>query len=1097
MKDGIDVDSAETMPLLPLFMRAAVLKQLVENSNADAKVTILRQLVALFLDHGIAQKAFTDGTKKMILALFDVDQVLICIDGLDEAAELQELVEGAVEHAIKEARNQNRRLHVLLSTREHSYVHSRACLRLGDFSVVNLQPLNDDRRLEMLRGRLPTEKIVIFQEQLAEIARKNPELAGSPFLLSLMIEVYKKDGEIPKQRVELYAKQVEAIVSRCIANRMDGELDVDEAAHVEITHFKNDETRAAEKRQEKLATRYLETLAYVCQLQRKERDFTLAACQGHMHELWGADQLESFSESEKNLFKGPIVGLLTGVGQTLEGVEAYRFSHLTLQEYLAARCAVRLCGYNVRQLVLTLHPLHSRWKREVLQFAACLIQLETVYVAFCRAVLESDDGTGACCEMVKDFSQERGKSAEVDQMVRDKFDKIRGTPSLVAGLCHPSLELRNCILSEMDSFGMPPDPFSETDGIVAELKKIAEDKDRDAEWYTRAAAILSLMQIAQMQRCQQGGGRLQTLRWVLTMLATNIDENVYDALVKGLGTLLKGGEDVMKDETCITIRTEDEQALLHALENLAGHSWNSAALMDVVADLSISSDGLTDWVLNKCCRIADGSWPMRHVLHVICKNIVTSVDHRRALLLAEQLFVRLHAVSKKVHEIEASHLSDCLKAMFKIIGTDKLQLLLPLLKFGEVMQRARVIKIAACLQMNFAQESLHELAHCLLSDMDAVADSTGQSVLKELMQHELEEHKANLLMHSTLFQTSKVLCFLLDIFKSLCGDPQEVVMQLTLFDRQSHYHTREKDNPDVPASEQEQHNGMAKIEDIQRISLKTLSYEVKYFTPQMLKIPKRKANSFDLVVPLEIYCAARLWADTGLIQLDSATSMNPEKYIAECFALSDAQSARYEDAFSVITKPWKYEYNEQENCRWDQAVSELMQDRMLGQIFFKHVLLVIRERQGAMAGDQMKTIKTDIQQWQTSDATEQLEKQFLLKELWIGKRSQPFPTWTGLVSAQTGYVGCGELTAFLADNGFLPHDAFKISNIMQLSVKHFLLLKRGDIDLDDVHFSCLKRQHKTLLLAIIDSNADHGSDGDSGAADHGSDSDSGTSLYYT
>jgi len=165
-----------------------------------------------------------------------------------------------------------------------------------------------------------------------------------------MIEVYKKDGAVPKQRVELYAKQVQAIVSRCIANSMDRELDVDEAAHVKKAHFENEKTKAAGKRQKKLASSYLERLTYVYQLRRKERDFTLAACQGHMHELWGADQFESCSESEKNLFKGPIVGLLIGVGKTLEGVEAYRFSHLSLQEYLAAKtgkCAVRLCGYNV------------------------------------------------------------------------------------------------------------------------------------------------------------------------------------------------------------------------------------------------------------------------------------------------------------------------------------------------------------------------------------------------------------------------------------------------------------------------------------------------------------------------------------------------------------------------------------------------------------------------------------------------------------------------------------------------------------------------------------------------------------------------------
>jgi len=43
-----------------------------------------------------------------------------------------------------------------------------------------------------------------FVQQLDARARQNPELATSPFLLSLMIEVYKKKGNLPAQRVELY-----------------------------------------------------------------------------------------------------------------------------------------------------------------------------------------------------------------------------------------------------------------------------------------------------------------------------------------------------------------------------------------------------------------------------------------------------------------------------------------------------------------------------------------------------------------------------------------------------------------------------------------------------------------------------------------------------------------------------------------------------------------------------------------------------------------------------------------------------------------------------------------------------------------------------
>ena len=92
-------------------------------------------------------------------------------------------------------------------------------------------------------------------------------------------------------------------------------------------------------------------------------------------------------------------------------------------------------------------PFHSSWKREVLQFTACMLPdndskdtdcKQATFTDFCSAVLECDDGTGACCELVQDFLKERGSCGAVEQMLRDKMQEIRGTDLLVAGLCHPS-----------------------------------------------------------------------------------------------------------------------------------------------------------------------------------------------------------------------------------------------------------------------------------------------------------------------------------------------------------------------------------------------------------------------------------------------------------------------------------------------------------------------------------------------------------------------------------------------------------------------------------------------------------------------------------
>ena len=128
---------------------------------------------------------------------------------------------------------------------------------------------------------------------------------------------------------------------------------------------------------------------------------------------------------------------------------------------------------------------------------------------------------------------------------------------------------------------------------------------------------------------------------------------------------------------------------------------------------------------------------------------------------------------------------------------------------------------------------------------------------------------------------------------------------------------------------------------------------------------------------------------------------------------------RYTDAFRSITEPWKSEYASADG-RWDQNISKLMQDKMLGRIFFNYVLLFVREQSsssifgtvGSPADETINQLVDNIQQWQTSDPGERLEKLFLLKELRIGTRSQDFPTWTGQVSSVTQTVSAEKVSLF-------------------------------------------------------------------------------------
>jgi len=420
-----------------------------------------------------------------------------------------------------------------------------------------------------------------------------------------------------------------------------------------------------------------------------------------MQNLWMHD-MALLAKIRKLLFGGAVVGLLSKVGS-----DEYKFSHLTLQEYLAARCAVRLYGHNAKKLVQSLMPLHSRWRRGVLQFTACM--LKDNFAVFCKTVLGYDNEAGANCELVRAFLKERGTSAdsaEVEQMVRDRLLELRGAKNLIAGLCHLSSKLRDLLLSEMRQFKMPLDPFAE--GLmISTLQKTAEDAAY--LWHTRRAAILSTAQIAQMEHCLHG--RAGALTWMLKMFDSKPDvlRAIQFVLIKGLGTLLQSADKNDKQvEDCIVLSKGDEDVLLQVLEHA-----DNFEVAEAIADLRLFSHRLVDWLLSdvRSHLISDGKWPFCHVLLMCEKTAVAAHTsfHERASKLATLLVGRIHSPNCKITEQEAS-----IQALTKIVNAlgDRYYLDLALqtfLKTGNVDQRTRVLRVLHEAKIPFELESFDSL----------------------------------------------------------------------------------------------------------------------------------------------------------------------------------------------------------------------------------------------------------------------------------------------------------------------------------------------------------------------------------------------------
>jgi len=594
-----------------------------------------------------------------------------------------------------------------------------------------------------------------------------------------------------------------------------------------------------------------------------------------------------------------------------------------------------------------MHDGREKWHNLL---PACCLQ-KSLITSFCRLVLESDDATSAQCEMLQDFVKEPGSSEKVEAIVRSRLQEIRGTDFLIAWLCHLSLELQNGILSEMNKFGVPPDPF-EVDGIVAKLKEIVAEY-RHSEWYTRAAAILLVVQIAQMDYCQKGTVRNDTLRWVLEMLGSDTHEDTHFAIVLSLGTCLKGvGNDIVGAD-CIRLASQDEQQLFGFLNrtlNMKEPKERSIlALLEALADVEAYSEGLVDWVVGNSL-IETGQWPLRHVL-LLCKQTTDSV---RVTHVCKQLLGRVHALSIEEFHTEDDKSLTGLKKMLAVIRPTGPSVMLPFLEKGKAHPRTILLRVAVDLKIPFVRLHLVDLARCLL--LEAGDDQTDKNLLTNFFQHEYAMYQSAL-EHTDLVEVSSTFQYLQNAMAEAISDDgtlHQVAKELKDFEVKVADGTRERKreqererercrqrDQDRQGTESEQDvecGGKPEQESKQELreetkqkeedpSLEKLAVAVKTFRPTMLKSCRP-----DPANPDHLYCATKLWEISGLIQRDEIGKY----FLVRLFPLlSDSQSVvardsvnTAEDAFKsmmVLKGPWMTGYG-QKDGRWEQAVCNTMRD---------------------------------------------------------------------------------------------------------------------------------------------------------------------------
>eukprot|EP00961_Rhodomonas_salina_P272789 3686002-Rhodomonas_salina.2 len=240
---------------------------------------------------------------------------------------------------------------------------------------------------------------------------------------------------------------------------------------------KTDEKDAGTKQlelclQTELCLDFLMCIAYVAHVQMETRDFEVCAeTLKRVETLWCVELLHPKEEMQRAmdvLLEGSVVGvlsMLSGDATSVEPVKkVLRFSHLTFQEYLAARYVVSTQRSSNVYSKLAGSGLPD-WIRGVVCFAAmCLPKRmgeggegqDSDFLEFAQDVIRHEDGTSACCELIRGCMEERGHDQSVKDLIANKYWEIRQVDQIVLGLCHPSPDVRNKTLSELELGNVGP-----------------------------------------------------------------------------------------------------------------------------------------------------------------------------------------------------------------------------------------------------------------------------------------------------------------------------------------------------------------------------------------------------------------------------------------------------------------------------------------------------------------------------------------------------------------------------------------------------------------------------------------------------------------
>ena len=576
--------------VVPYVIRVMAFARWLINSP-DA---LLNDDVELVMEYILQSKDHCNGRKKglyeELLALFEAGELALIFDGIDEAGvKLEE-----ISNYIGKSLGSNYTGRMIISSRESLFDES--LFNAIRFQLLQIQPLTEAMQDDVLRRRFTTAADVHDFKEQQSTSENLKEMGTNPLLLALQIGVFLLDDkQLPELRTDLYEKGVRVLLRR---------------AEVNLTGARNVKTVAAavkpspNKLPTKMDARMDDLLAVLCQMgyflhiQQKTRQFVaghvLQMLQDEATDLAGLSRDAAIAAWQDLLQDGR--GIIMCVEQDPDGDgesmnDVYRSTHLTLQEYFAAR----QCVTNARrsgdpndmlayfEQVFGLDP--SPWLREVMLMVAEMLTPDE-FKLLADYYLNNDDDSGAASVRVTTMMTCRREDTTtgVGAHIQQRLAATRSAELMAEALCHPSDALRTQGLTEITEFGMSKDTV-----VEKLLAMVSAERSAHAPWYLRIGGTQSL---GKLQVCSE-----DVLLKLSSFASTTTGAPMWkEEAMRALQTLnMESSQSVNATLVIILVKgpAEDRQRAWQVIKWL---EVTNDAVLDKLAEFMAESSEVTDYL---------------------------------------------------------------------------------------------------------------------------------------------------------------------------------------------------------------------------------------------------------------------------------------------------------------------------------------------------------------------------------------------------------------------------------------------------------------------------------------------------------------------